>query len=157
LIEIRDLVKVYSLGEVEIRALDGVSLSIAKGEFVAIMGPSGSGKSTLMNLLGCLDRPTSGSYVLDRVDVSKLNGNERAEIRNSKIGFVFQSFNLLPRTTAIENVELPLLYSDNGVGSGDRVARARKRSAEWALRVARSRRRRSFRAANSSAWRSRGR
>jgi putative ABC transport system ATP-binding protein len=126
LIEIRDLVKVYSLGEVEIRALDGVSLSIAKGEFVAIMGPSGSGKSTLMNLLGCLDRPTSGSYVLDRVDVSKLDGNERAEIRNSKIGFVFQSFNLLPRTTAIENVELPLLYSDNGVGAGDRVARARE-------------------------------
>jgi putative ABC transport system ATP-binding protein len=126
LIEIRDLVKVYSLGEVEIRALDGVSLSIAKGEFVAIMGPSGSGKSTLMNLLGCLDRPTSGSYVLDRVDVSKLDGNERAEIRNSKIGFVFQSFNLLPRTTAIENVELPLLYSDNGVGAGDRVARAKE-------------------------------
>jgi ABC-type lipoprotein export system ATPase subunit len=126
LIEIRDLVKVYSLGEVEIRALDGVSLSIAKGEFVAIMGPSGSGKSTLMNLLGCLDRPTSGSYVLDRVDVSKLDGDDRAEIRNSKIGFVFQSFNLLPRTTALENVELPLLYSDNGVGAGDRVARAKE-------------------------------
>jgi putative ABC transport system ATP-binding protein len=126
LIEIRDLVKVYSLGEVEIRALDGVSLSVAGGEFVAIMGPSGSGKSTLMNLLGCLDRPTSGSYVLDGVDVSGLNGNERAEIRNSKIGFVFQSFNLLPRTTAIENVELPLLYSDNGVGSGDRIARAKE-------------------------------
>jgi ABC-type lipoprotein export system ATPase subunit len=126
LIEIRDLVKVYSLGEVEIRALDGVSLSIAKGEFVAIMGPSGSGKSTLMNLLGCLDRPTSGSYVLDGTDVSRLDGNERAEIRNAKIGFVFQSFNLLPRTTAIENVELPLLYSDNGVGSGDRLARARE-------------------------------
>jgi len=126
LIEIRDLVKVYSLGEVEIRALDGISLSVAKGEFVAIMGPSGSGKSTLMNLLGCLDRPTSGRYVLDGVDVSGLNGNERAEIRNAKIGFVFQSFNLLPRTTAIENVELPLLYSDNGVGSGDRLAHARE-------------------------------
>jgi putative ABC transport system ATP-binding protein len=126
LIEIRDLVKIYSLGEIEIRALDGVSLSIAKGEFVAIMGPSGSGKSTLMNLLGCLDRPTTGSYVLDGVDVSRLDGNARAEIRNAKIGFVFQSFNLLPRTTAIENVELPLLYSDNGVGSGDRVARAKE-------------------------------
>jgi putative ABC transport system ATP-binding protein len=126
LIEIRDLVKVYVLGEIEIRAVDGVSLSIAKGEFVAIVGPSGSGKSTLMNLLGCLDRPTSGSYVLDGVDVSGLDGNARAEIRNAKIGFVFQSFNLLPRTTAIENVELPLLYADNGVGSGDRIARAKE-------------------------------
>ena len=126
MIEIRELVKVYTLGEIEIRALDGVSLSIAKGEFVAIMGPSGSGKTTLMNLLGCLDHPTAGSYVLDGVDVSGLDGNERAEIRNAKIGFVFQSFNLLPRTTAIENVELPLLYSDNGVGSGDRIARAKE-------------------------------
>jgi len=126
LIEIRDLVKVYAMGDFEIRALDGVSLSIAKGEFVAIMGPSGSGKSTLMNLLGCLDRPTSGRYVLDGTDVSRLDGNERAEIRNAKIGFVFQSFNLLPRTTAIENVELPLLYADNGVGSGDRIARAKE-------------------------------
>jgi len=126
LIEIRDLVKVYTLGEIEIRALDGVSLSVAEGEFVAIMGPSGSGKSTLMNLLGCLDHPTSGTYVLDGVDVSRLDGNARAEIRNAKIGFVFQSFNLLPRTTAIENVELPLLYSDNGVGSGDRIARAKE-------------------------------
>ena len=126
MIEIRDLVRVYAMGDFEIRALDGVSISIAKGEFVAIMGPSGSGKSTLMNLLGCLDRPTSGSYVLDGVDVSRLDGNHRAEIRNSKIGFVFQSFNLLPRTTAIENVELPLLYSDNGVSSGDRVARAKE-------------------------------
>ena len=126
MIDIRDLVKVYTIGEIEIRALDGVSLAIGKGEFVAIMGPSGSGKSTLMNLLGCLDRPTSGSYVLDGVDVAKLDGNQRAEIRNAKIGFVFQSFNLLPRTTAIENVELPLLYADNGVGSGDRVARAKE-------------------------------
>ena len=126
MIEIRDLVKIYSLGEVELRALDGVSLSIAEGEFVAIMGPSGSGKSTLMNLLGCLDRPTSGTYVLDGVDVSRLDGNQRAEIRNAKIGFVFQSFNLLARTSALENVELPLLYSDNGFASDDRIARAKE-------------------------------
>jgi len=98
LIEIKDVVKIYTLGEVEVRALDGVSLSIAAGEFVAIMGPSGSGKSTLMNLLGCLDRPTAGRYVLDGIDVSGMDGDGRAEVRNAKIGFVFQSFNLLART-----------------------------------------------------------
>jgi putative ABC transport system ATP-binding protein len=111
LIRVENLWRIYSLGDQQVRALAGVSTTIDRGSFVAIMGPSGSGKSTFMNILGCLDRPTSGNYLLDGVSVDQLNRDELADIRNQKIGFVFQQFNLLARTTAIENVELPLLYS----------------------------------------------
>jgi putative ABC transport system ATP-binding protein len=110
LIELDQVKKTYQMGEVEIQALRGVSLTIDRGEFVAIMGASGSGKTTLMNLLGCLDRPSSGHYLLDGVEVSKMSDDQLARVRNQKIGFVFQSFNLLSRTTAIENVEMPLIY-----------------------------------------------
>jgi putative ABC transport system ATP-binding protein len=122
-IEIENVKKIYKMGEVEVPALDGVTLQVQKGEMVAITGPSGSGKSTLMNIIGCLDTPTSGTYILDGVDVSKLSDDEQAIIRNKKIGFVFQTFNLLPRTTALDNVELPMIYA------GDKAGRAKALSA----------------------------
>lgn len=122
MIEVKDLFKIYTLGDVEFRALNGVSLSIEKGEFVAVMGASGSGKSTFMNMLGCLDRPTSGTYRLNGMEVGGLSRDRLAGIRNSMLGFVFQGFNLLPRTSAIENVELPMLY--NGLSAAGRRERA---------------------------------
>jgi putative ABC transport system ATP-binding protein len=125
IIEINDLTKIYGLGEVQVSALVELSLTIHEGEFVAIMGPSGSGKSTLMNILGCLDRPSSGQYFLAGEDVSNLDRTQLAIIRNQRIGFIFQSYNLLPQTTALENVILPLLYNRNGKdGDAQHVAKA---------------------------------
>ena len=123
LIETHDLWKTYLMGEEEIHALRGVSISIDSGEYVAIMGPSGSGKSTLMNLIGCLDTPSKGSYLLNDQEVARMNDNELARIRNEEIGFVFQTFNLLPRATALHNVELPLVYA--GVPAAERTTRAK--------------------------------
>lgn len=133
IIEVENLEKIYKIGTVEVPALKGVTFSVDEGEFVAIMGPSGSGKSTLMNLIGCLDRPTSGKYILDGMDVSKMNDAARAAVRNRKIGFVFQSFNLLPKFSALKNTLLPMMYSGKkqdikvalraleAVGLGDRI------------------------------------
>lgn len=123
LIEVEDLTKVYRMGSVEVPALQGVSFSIEKQEFVSVMGPSGSGKSTLMDILGCLSKPTSGTYKLEGLEVASMSDNRLAVVRNKKIGFVFQAFNLLPRTTALHNVELPLIYS--GVSRRERRRRAR--------------------------------
>lgn len=110
MIQLFDICKIYKMGDTEVYALNGINLNVDKNEFVAILGPSGSGKSTLMNIIGCLDTPTSGTYILDGSEVSRLSDNQLAEIRNSKIGFVFQQFNLIPQLTALENVELPLIY-----------------------------------------------
>jgi macrolide transport system ATP-binding/permease protein len=126
-IEVRDLTRIYRLGDIELRALDGVSLRIKRGEFIAIMGSSGSGKSTLMNVLGCLDRPTSGRYTFEGVDIAGLSEAELARIRSERIGFVFQNFNLLARTSAIENVALPLFYATSGPARrSQRLARAQR-------------------------------
>lgn len=125
MIELKDITKTYKKDEsLEVKVLQGINLEIKKGEFVAIMAPSGMGKTTLMNIIGCLDRPTSGRYFLDGVEVVKLNDNELSRIRNKKVGFVFQTFNLLPKTTALENVELPLIYSleDEDIKAGAKTA-----------------------------------
>ncbi len=124
LIEFRDIYKIYPMGDTEVHALDGVSLAIDEGEFVAIVGQSGSGKSTAMNIIGCLDVPTSGSYHLGGVDVSTMDDDQQAEIRNKMLGFIFQQYNLIPKLNVLENVELPLLYA--GVGASERHQRARR-------------------------------
>ena len=130
LISIQNMFKTYSMGDTAVHALDGVSLSIEAGEFVAVMGASGSGKSTLLNILGCLDTPTSGTYLLDGIEVSRMSRTQLARVRNSKLGFVFQNFNLLPRTSAIENVELPTFYNSRFPG-----AQRRKQAAQMLDRV----------------------
>src|SRR6187401_1347687 len=123
-ISVKNLVKTYVVGEVEVKALRGVNLDVQQGEFLAVSGPSGSGKSTFMHIVGCLDRPTSGQYLLDGQDVSKMSKDALAAVRNKKIGFVFQGFNLLSRTSALDNVELPLLYGGSKLKTAERHRRA---------------------------------
>src|SRR5581483_4692421 len=125
-IAVKNLVKTYVVGEVEVRALRGVNLDVPRGEFLAVTGPSGSGKSTFMHIVGCLDRPTSGQYLLDGQDVSRMSKDQLAAIRNKKIGFVFQGFNLLARTSALDNVELPLLYGGSTMKTAERHKRAKE-------------------------------
>ena len=155
LIDIRDVTKTYEMGaETIVHALDGVSLSIEAGDYVAIMGPSGSGKSTLMNLIGCLDTPSTGSYVLKGREISSMNDDELAQIRNKEIGFIFQTFNLLPRADAVQNVELPLgLFGAARAGSGKRGPK--RRSTPWVWGPASTTGRTRCRAASASASRSR--
>src|SRR3954471_22512932 len=125
-ISVKNLVKTYVVGEVEVRALRGVNLEVQKGEFLAVTGPSGSGKSTFMHIIGCLDRPTAGQYLLDGQDVPRMSKDALAAVRNNKIGFVFQGFNLLSRTSALDNVELPLLYGGTTLKTADRHRRAKE-------------------------------
>ena len=128
IIDTANITKTYKIGDIEVKALRGINLKISEGEFVSIMGPSGSGKSTLMNIIGCLDIPTSGDYFLENIDVSKLNDNQLADIRNKKVGFVFQTFNLLTKANAIHNVELPLIYSKDKIRNKDKKIRVALKS-----------------------------
>ncbi len=135
IIKIHGITKFYRVGNQDVKALNGVDITINKNEYVAIMGPSGSGKSTMMNILGCLDSPTSGSYILNGIDVSKMQDNDLAEVRNKEIGFIFQSFNLLPRYTALDNVALPLIYSGNSKKDRDEKAHAALESVDLTDRM----------------------
>ena len=158
LITLKDVYKTYHVGEIDVPVLKGVSLAVGRGELVALMGASGSGKSTLMNILGCLDRPTTGEYWLDGQEVSRLSNDDRATVRNSKIGFVFQSFNLLPRTSALQQVMMPLTYTGHSISPTAKPASGPRRCcAAWVWATGWTTSPRSFPGASSSAWRSRGR